>query len=156
MARKFGKSGNEAERLFRKLSESYGIALEDGSPNKSSDFTVFPNILAEVKSTITNSFSFKTAHAKGKEYSHGESQWRNLRSKVDQFPWLEVFYPVYYSKKKEWKYFKMPEEPTPLHYKKGLPIEELMLYIVKKQSEFRMWAESSTAEEVGAVSQINF
>lgn len=147
MARRFGKSGSEAEKNFRKLCESYGIALEDGSPSKSSDFSIFPNILAEVKSTTENSFSFKQGHAKGKELARSEKQWKNLKEKSEEFPWLEVVYPVYYSKKKEWKWFRIPDEPTPLNFKRGMQIESLMDIICKRQREFRAWLESTTPLE---------
>ena len=147
MARKFGKSGNEAERLFRKLCESYGIELEDGSPSKASDFTIFPNVLAEVKSTTTNSFSFKVAHRKGKEFSHGESQWLKLRSKKEAFPWVEIVYPVYYLTRKEWRWFILPEEPKPLHYNRGMPIDDLMILLGQKQRKFSEWVEGRVSEE---------
>ncbi len=130
---KFGKSGGVAEKLFRKLCESYGIELEDGSPSKSSDFTIFPSVLAEVKSTVENTFSFKTGHARGKELARSEKQWRALKSKQEKFPWVEIVYPVYYSRKKEWKWFNIPDEPKPLNYKRGMPIESLMVILKERQ-----------------------
>ena len=141
---KFGKSGGIAENLFRKLCESYGIELEDGSPSKSSDFTIFPNVLAEVKSTVENTFSFKQGHAKGKELARSEKQWRKLKAKAEKFPWLEIVYPVYYSKRKEWKWFNIPDEPNPLNYKRGMPIEALMVILKERQREF---AESGKMNE---------
>lgn len=127
---KFGRGGMIAEKNFRKLAESWGIELEDGSPSKAGDFTIFPNFLAEVKSTSSPAFNFSDHSA------HGTRQWEKLVAKFEKFPWVVIVYPVWYSNPGEWRYFDFPKEPKPLRFKEGKNVDELFSIIKKAQDEF--------------------
>ncbi len=119
--------GSAAEGILLKMLLQNGIEAEHGSPSRPGDIIVPPNVIIELKDTINSSYSFKEHSGKG------EAQLITLRGKVEQFPWIEVFYVVRF-RRKDWRYYPIPESPGPLRLKDGRPIAHLMDMLKEKQA----------------------
>lgn len=130
-----GNRGGPTEREFRKLAERHGIAIEDGSPSKAADFMVFPNVLVEVKCVSRKSFQFSNDSARGYR------QWERFAGKITTYPWIEIIYAVWFTRFKEWKWFRMPEtvpKGYALRYKDGMDIDVLMGVLKGRQDRYAM------------------
>ena len=119
--------GTAAEGILLKMLLQNGIEAEHGSPSRPGDIIVPPNVIIELKDTINSSYSFKDHSGKG------EVQLETLRKKLEQFPWMEVFYVVRF-RRKDWRYYPIPESPGPLRLKEGRPIAHLMDMLKEKQA----------------------
>ena len=119
--------GSAAEGILLKMLLQNGIEAEHGSPSSPGDIVVPPNVIIEIKDPKGNSYSFKQHSGKG------EAQWNALNEKKERFPWLEIFYVVRFHRK-EWRYFHLPDEPSPLRLKEGGEIGALLHLILERQS----------------------